>query len=574
MTVMQEMRRARAWVAPGPGSWANDDSHLVGTMPPYQAALFPAAVGVGFSQGFRRYGMPLERIAMAVVGYRLYSQARPVGAPARAGSGPPPAFLFKLLFLLHPELRYRRRQAVTTFAIRRWRGDAERWYAQVAPRLRAANGALQAVDPGSLDDAGLRAHLATANARFSDGVALHFAAIPGIGIPVGEWLARTRDWTGAGPAELLAALRGTSTASTGPAALLEQLAAAIRPEPAALAVLRGVAGDARERLGALRASAPAVAAALDGYLAEHGWRLATGLTLADRTLMEMPEVLLHTIVASLDRPPGDPRPAADAAAARLRERVPAAARPAYDDLLAEARLVFGLRDDNVGLAELWPMGLVRRALLAAGQRLAARGAVCAPDHLLEATPDEVAALLGGPGVAPSAAELEARAADRRAAAAEPVPATLGPPAAGGPPPIQLFPPEMQRLMRATQTYSALVGDEKGSNGPPERAGLGGQAASAGRYRGRARVILSPDDFAKIGAGDVLVARTTSPAYNILLPLLGAVITDRGGALCHAALVAREFGIPAVVGTRTATTTIPDGAWVVVDGTQGTVEIEP
>jgi pyruvate,water dikinase len=71
---------------------------------------------------------------------------------------------------------------------------------------------------------------------------------------------------------------------------------------------------------------------------------------------------------------------------------------------------------------------------------------------------------------------------------------------------------------------------------------------------------------------VLVTRATSPYFNVVLPMLGAIVTDRGGALSHAAIVAREYGIPGVVGTREATSTIPDGARVRVDGTNGEVTI--
>jgi len=102
--------------------------------------------------------------------------------------------------------------------------------------------------------------------------------------------------------------------------------------------------------------------------------------------------------------------------------------------------------------------------------------------------------------------------------------------------------------------------------------LGGHGVSGGRYAGRARIVRSAADFEKIESGDVLVTRITSSGYNVLLPLLGAVVTDRGGALCHTAIVAREFGIPAVVGTGDATTRIPDGARIVVDGDRGVVEI--
>ena len=104
---------------------------------------------------------------------------------------------------------------------------------------------------------------------------------------------------------------------------------------------------------------------------------------------------------------------------------------------------------------------------------------------------------------------------------------------------------------------------------PRLAGLG---VSQGTYTGRARVVQSPADFDKVEAGDILVAPTTSSGYNVLLPLLGAIVTDRGGAVCHAAIVAREFGIAAVVGTGEATVRIPDGARISVDGTNGTVAI--
>src|SRR5262249_39467242 len=102
--------------------------------------------------------------------------------------------------------------------------------------------------------------------------------------------------------------------------------------------------------------------------------------------------------------------------------------------------------------------------------------------------------------------------------------------------------------------------------------LGGHGVSGGRYAGRARIVRSAADFEKIESGDVLVTRITSSGYNVLLPLLGAVVTDRGGALCHTAIVAREFGIPAVVGTEEATSGIRVGAGMVGEGGGGGVEI--
>jgi pyruvate,water dikinase len=102
----------------------------------------------------------------------------------------------------------------------------------------------------------------------------------------------------------------------------------------------------------------------------------------------------------------------------------------------------------------------------------------------------------------------------------------------------------------------------------------GLGVSPGTYEGTARLVRSTRDFGRIERGDVLVTNSTTTAFNIVLPLLGAIVTDRGGLLSHAAIVAREYGIPAVVGCTHATTVLPDGARVRVDGRAGKVELLP
>ena len=102
--------------------------------------------------------------------------------------------------------------------------------------------------------------------------------------------------------------------------------------------------------------------------------------------------------------------------------------------------------------------------------------------------------------------------------------------------------------------------------------LRGLAASGGVYEGTARRVAGASEFGRIVQGDVLVTESTSEAFNILLPLLGAIVTDAGGLLSHSAIVAREYGIPGVVGTREATDLIPDGVRVRVDGDAGEVHV--
>jgi pyruvate,water dikinase len=100
----------------------------------------------------------------------------------------------------------------------------------------------------------------------------------------------------------------------------------------------------------------------------------------------------------------------------------------------------------------------------------------------------------------------------------------------------------------------------------------GFAGSAGVVRGRARVILSLAEAGRLQPGDVLVAPATEPPWTPLFATVAAVVTDNGGVLSHTAVVAREFRIPAVVGTGRATSTFSDGQLLEVDGDAGIVRV--
>jgi len=102
--------------------------------------------------------------------------------------------------------------------------------------------------------------------------------------------------------------------------------------------------------------------------------------------------------------------------------------------------------------------------------------------------------------------------------------------------------------------------------------LVGHPASAGRATGPVRIVEGPDDFATFTDGDILVAKATAPAWTPLFGRAAAVITDGGTLAAHASLIAREYGIPAVVGTGTATHQLQPGQLVTVDGAAGTVTV--
>jgi len=103
-------------------------------------------------------------------------------------------------------------------------------------------------------------------------------------------------------------------------------------------------------------------------------------------------------------------------------------------------------------------------------------------------------------------------------------------------------------------------------------GLRGFAASPGMAEGPARVILSADQIGEVREGEILVAPLTAPSWAPIFGRIGATVTDTGGMMSHAAIVCREYGLPAVTGTGFATTTIRTGQRVRVDGSSGTVTI--
>ena len=140
------------------------------------------------------------------------------------------------------------------------------------------------------------------------------------------------------------------------------------------------------------------------------------------------------------------------------------------------------------------------------------------------------------------------------------------------------PQDTEWAMAAGRTYLVqsrpvtAVGGGAGATVSPGQGTLlvQGLAASAGRASGVVRVLQSPDQGDRLQAGEVLVAPMTSPDWVPTMRRSAAIVTDGGGMTCHAAIVSRELGVPAVVGARNATTLLRDGELVTVDGAQGTV----
>ena len=109
-------------------------------------------------------------------------------------------------------------------------------------------------------------------------------------------------------------------------------------------------------------------------------------------------------------------------------------------------------------------------------------------------------------------------------------------------------------------------------GPTDSSRLEGMAASPGVVEGLARVIRSPDELDQIQDGEILVAPVTAPSWAPVFSKISATVTDIGGMMSHAAIVCREYGLPAVTATGTASSVIKTGQRLRVDGSAGTVEL--
>ena len=533
--------------APGPGTWEQDSTHFPRPATQYVFDVFREPFQRGFKEGSARYGLLFSHLEPALVNGFLYYNANEVDP--EDGS----------------EVERRFKAATEALESKLWREDLDLWDREFMPNSIQRNRALESVALADLDTDGLLGHLEVVRDNAIEMVWRHHKfTIPAI-IPTGLYLANALNWTGLDAGLLLAPLKGSSPVSLGARDELGRLAQAVSDAGLGAQDFAGESAD--ETLDRLKQRDDAVGVAARAYLDAIGLRLAGGYDIADPCAIELPDMILGAIWAGLDAHGEDTPDEWVEAAARVREAVPEEHRERFDELLGDARLVNRLRDERGIYNDNWGTGIARTAILEAGRRLAESGRLRDAQSALDATFDELAAILQG-AENPSKDELAERTDLRLNTPLDEVPRILGPEPTP-PPPLDGLPPDCAQMMGA---FGATMGEVFA--GPPDTAdtAITGRPVSPGVYIGTARIIGHPEECNRLHQGDVLVTASTSSAFNIVLPLLGAIVTDRGGQLSHAAIVAREYGIPAVVGTMKATDAIPDGAQVRVDGTVGTIEI--
>jgi len=281
-------------------------------------------------------------------------------------------------------------------------------------------------------------------------------------------------------------------------------------------------------------------------LDQYGHREATISTAFLPTWKDAPEVVLGILkgLALAERRPQTEHPAWEAARDEVLALSQMRFRPlrsAFLKFLAQARCLLQIREDTHFYATL-PLPIVRRTALELGRRLVGVGVLSIPEDVFHLQLDELERLTGTwPPSIQLVDELRAIALRRKEKRA----------ALEGQPLID------PRLYRQLEPRGDVL--------------LHGIAGSPGVAEGPARIIREGAECGKLLPGEVLVAPYTNPAWTPLFQRAVAVVVDTGGAASHAAIVAREYGLPAVVGTREATAKFKDGMRVRVDGDRGIVE---
>jgi phosphohistidine swiveling domain-containing protein len=444
-----------------------------------------------------------------------------------------------------------------------FRHGVQHWRDEGLPRYLATLARWQEIDPATADDEtlmrGIRelaiadavywfaAAIAIGVAKVSDSVFDSFVrwAAPGSGLNSGLFLRGFPSKTLEMEAELDAIARRVRQSAelrdyviaTPAAKLLEDLP----PTPAGEALW----------------------ADLERYFARYGHQIYN-LDFVAPTLIEDPLPALLG-VKGLVREPGQDALARQASVARERDRLTAETAARFDPirrfifrkLVSWAQRFAPYREDAlfyVGAG--WPM--LRRFAHELGRRLTEAGVLDTADQVYYLTSDELADAIAAqrdgrtlPHFAELARERQAlREARKR----------LHPPAAV-PPTARMQVGALDFSNRETQFRNA-----------PDATTLRGFAVSAGRVTAPASVILSPADFGQMEPGTILVCPTTTPAWTPLFAQARGLVTDIGGILAHGSIVAREYGIPAVMGTGNATQRITSGQEISVDGSAGTVTL--
>ncbi len=536
--------------------WQKDEVHYPEPFTPFGASVLFGSEGPmprATAAMAGEFGLVVKEMQTKVVGGEVYLRAVPVIGPAEPKGSAPPAWLLGMLARVVPPLRARMRAAQRVIEKGLLDDLPRQWSRHLRSQWEERTGRLAGVALDVLDDPDLLVHGEDVLGVVVDGQHLHFRLVIPYVVAVHEWVQAAEQHLGWDTERAVAALPSPASMSG-----VRELAAIGRSIPTEDRAVVGRSGDpvaALEDLGHAD-----LARRLVTWIARNAWR-TSNYDPGSPALAERPALIAAALVELASH---DARTGPDTVVPAAVGQAPESVQTAY----ARARELAPIREDNVLLTDNVPLGLLRRWLVEVAGRLVDRGLLDRRDDAAYLEFGELAMVLTGGELADARRLVTQRRGEEAWTRAHPGPAFVGTP--GAPPDVRHLPSAGRRINAAMLW---LIGQEY----PPAHRAvarshgvLRGIGASAGIYRGPVRVIRGESDFGRLRSGDVMVCRVTTPSWTILFAMAGALVTDGGGLLSHAAIVAREHGLPAVVATSTATRELRDGDVVEVDGGSGTV----
>ncbi len=525
--------------------WSVDLMHWPNGVSPLSATMDAPAFFRGMKQAADELCMPFRDLRFKVIHNYGYMSMQP--------------------WSLDPQEMQQRLGQMRAQMMKHIPGLLDRWRDEYEPEVRAINDETLNGDYSKLSDRDLSALFEKlVDKREREGL-LHFLAVfPAMGAVLGYEEVYTHLFGPPQAGEHLQLLQGFPNKSVETGVALWHLAQEARQRPQVLETLRRASpAEADSALGTSD-EGRVFRDAVQEYRSKYGWRAAE-LDMAEPTWAERPAPIYQLVREYAARDDYDPEgefkslvAAREAREKLLLDKLAGDAREMFRQMLAGAQQYLPIQEDHNFWIDQQGVCVQRVPALEAGRRLAAAGCIAeASDVFLLRYEEMQDALRDGNGdLKPVVAERRREREHFR---------RVAPPAAIG----TLPPPEVMEMDNPmlTKFFGAPPAQH------PDPRIINGNAASAGQITGTARVILSLDDAERLRRGDILVCPATMPPWTPLFAIASAVVTDHGGILSHTAIVAREYQIPAVVGTKVGTSLIKDGQRITVDGAAGTVKLE-
>lgn len=365
-------------------------------------------------------------------------------------------------------------------------------------------------------------------------------------------------------------LQGTDNTSLVAGRALWALSRKVKADPELDMLIRET--DAAHVMGMLAHSETgrAFIPEIETYLEQFGKRSDTVTELADPSWIEEPKTAIELLKHYLSESAEDPdihwreliaeRERLVAEARGKIESYPEAVKGQFEMLLEGGQQGHRIEEDHNWWLDQQGLHRLRRVFLEVGNRFAAAGVIAEPSDIFYLTIDEIREVAAAGMTGDRKAQIAAEKADMERWAGVSAPPWVG--TDYGPPPDN----------PVGNAISKFFGNPPRPPSEENPDVFGGTPGSAGKVRATARVIIKLEDAGKLNQGEILVTATTSPPWTPLFATAGGIVTDTGGSLSHCAIVAREYGIPAVVGTGMATALVADGQMLEIDGDTGEVRL--